>query len=142
MATNLAKPHECIRAARERCGLSQTDAAALLGIGNPQLCMIESGERCHSLRASLLAKMAHAYGQTLDQVYTGYGIPNHFPFTISCGRCDDGAHITSGEQARAEGWADITCVPENAGENWVGYCAECQRQDEAETDAEAAQIGS
>ena len=48
------------------------------------------------------------------------------PFTIVCAQCDAGNHITSYDQALAEGWARIEFAPDLPMANYVGVCPDCR----------------
>lgn len=53
------------------------------------------------------------------------GIPHGIPFTLSCCNCDvDGP--SDYYKAVDAGWFRIRFVPQNAGENFIGLCPNCE----------------
>lgn len=58
-----------LREAREYVGMSQDDAAAVLGISRPAITLIESGGR--KVEAVELGKLAKLYGRTIDFLLSG-----------------------------------------------------------------------
>lgn len=55
------QPHELLRLWRERAGLTQWQAASLLGISQTALCELEKGHREPSVE--LLARATAVYGR-------------------------------------------------------------------------------
>jgi hypothetical protein len=47
-------------------------------------------------------------------------------FTLVCAECDAGDHISSYEQALAEGWTRISYAPDSPMANYVGMCPVCR----------------
>jgi hypothetical protein len=47
-------------------------------------------------------------------------------FTLTCAECDAGDHITSYDQASAEGWTRVTYAPDLPMANYVGICPDCR----------------
>jgi hypothetical protein len=55
-------------------------------------------------------------------------IPQDVPFTLTCGNCNNEGPDSENE-ARHEGWQDISYVPTSLSEDFSGLCPTCQSAD-------------